>query len=274
MGYTSRVIYICIPAYNEAQTVGLLLWRIRKVFQDFQREYEIAVYDDGSADDTAEILKPYAEVLPLTVLGGKPHRGYGHAVDALCRWSAKRTRYARRDAAIILQADFTDRPEDIPELVKRFEGGADLVVGESSPESLPVPIRRTRRVARWMMRPFATVPGVADPFGTCRLFRISVLRDTFKRLGDTPLVTTDGWLANAEILLKTAPATRRIETVALTPRYDIRTRATRVRPLADTVALARFAPAARTLASVKPAPKSPQPPTSTRPVEQPAARPT
>jgi glycosyltransferase involved in cell wall biosynthesis len=253
------VIYICIPAYDEAATVGLLLWRIRKVFQEYQREYEIAVYNDGSTDDTAELLRPYGDVLPLTVLGDKTHRGYGHALDALCRWAAKRTRYARRDAAIILQADFTDRPEDIPELVKRFEGGADLVVGEPSLESFPVPLRRTRRLARWMLRPFASVPGVTDPFGSCRLFRISVLRDTIKRLGDAPLVTTDGWAANVELLLKTAPATRRIEVVATTPRYDIRTRPSRIRPVAATVALARFAPVARALATVKPAPKTPPP---------------
>jgi len=58
------VLYICIPAYNEAQTVGVLLWRIRKVFQEYSREYEILVFDDGSTDDTAETLKPYTEVLP------------------------------------------------------------------------------------------------------------------------------------------------------------------------------------------------------------------
>ena len=28
------VLYFCIPAYNEAPTVGLLLWRLRKVFQE------------------------------------------------------------------------------------------------------------------------------------------------------------------------------------------------------------------------------------------------
>ena len=54
------VLYICIPAYNEAQTIGVLLWRIRKVFQEYSREYEVLVYDDGSTDTTAETLEPYA----------------------------------------------------------------------------------------------------------------------------------------------------------------------------------------------------------------------
>src|SRR5438270_2990316 len=48
------LLYICIPAYDEAPTVGLLLWRIRKVFQEYPREYEIIVFNDGSTDATQE----------------------------------------------------------------------------------------------------------------------------------------------------------------------------------------------------------------------------
>src|SRR3712207_8535171 len=62
--FRSLVLYVCIPAYNEAPTVGVLLWRIRKMFQEFSREYEVVVYDDGSTDATADTLAPYREVLP------------------------------------------------------------------------------------------------------------------------------------------------------------------------------------------------------------------
>ena len=41
------MLYICIPAYNEESTIGVLLWRIRKVLQDFDREYELLVYNDA-----------------------------------------------------------------------------------------------------------------------------------------------------------------------------------------------------------------------------------
>jgi len=256
------VLYVCIPAYNEAPTVGVLLWRIRKMFQGFSREYEVVVYDDGSTDATAETLAPYREVLPLTLLGGSEHRGYAAALDALCRYVSKRTRYPRRDGAIFLQGDFTDRPEHIPELVKRFEGGADVVVAERSADSLqstPLPVRRLRRAAPWVLRPFVSIPGVQDPFGAMRLYRIAILRDLVKASGpERPLVAAEGWAANVELLMNAAAFARRVETVELDQRYDLRTRATRVRPLADSMSLFRFARSARSRRLTPPPPPPPR----------------
>jgi glycosyltransferase involved in cell wall biosynthesis len=234
------VLYICIPAYNEAQTIGVLLWRIRKVFQEYSREYEILVFNDGSTDATVEALTPYGEVLPLTVLGGRDHVGYARALDALCRAVSARTRYPRRDAMITLQADFTDQPEHLPELIKRFEGGADLVVGERSlGAATPAPVRRLRWIGSLAMRASRTVPGVADPFGSMRLYRISLIRDLIKEMGNEPIIQGQGWAANFELLRRTAPLARRLETVALEPRYDVRARESRVRPWADGLALFR-----------------------------------
>jgi glycosyltransferase involved in cell wall biosynthesis len=238
------VLYLCVPAYNEAPTVGLLLWRIRKVFQSYPREYEIIVFDDGSTDGTDEILQGYAEVLPLSVIGAKTHVGYARALDALCREVARRTRYPRRDAMITMQADFTDQPEHLPELIKRFEGGADLVLGERPPRpehaSPPKPVRWMRRVAPWMLRPFVSFPGVSDPFGSFRLYRITLLRDLLRHAGEEPIVQGTVWAANVDLLLRTAPLARRIETVALEPRYDLRPRESRIHPWTDALDLFRF----------------------------------
>jgi glycosyltransferase involved in cell wall biosynthesis len=240
------VLYICIPAYNEAPTVGLLLWRLRTVMQDFAREYEILVYNDGSTDGTAETLKSYTEVLPLTVLGGSRHVGYASALDALAREVSKRTRYPRRDGMLLMQADFTDRPEDLPELIKRFEGGADVVVGERQlSDAWPGPARMLRRVAPLILRPFVAVPNVKDPFGTLRIYRISVIRDLLKAAGDNPVMRTDGWAGNVELLVRSSRFARRIESIAFTPRYELRPRATRVRPWRSALALYRSARALR-----------------------------
>jgi hypothetical protein len=148
---------------------------------------------------------------------------------------------------VILQADFTDQPEHIPELVKRFEGGADLVVAERPAASaMPVSVQRLHRVAPWLLKPFVPLPeGVRDPFGSFRLYRISVVRDLLKESGSGPMLGEDGWAANAELLVKAARYARRVEAVALEPRYDLRTRESRVRPLANARTLFKFGWATR-----------------------------
>ncbi|MEP7381903.1 MAG: glycosyltransferase family 2 protein [Gemmatimonadota bacterium] len=240
------MLYICIPSFDEAPTVGVLLWKIRKVFQEFSREYEILVYNDASTDATAETLQAYTKVLPLTILGSEQRVGYASALATLCRTAAERTRYARRDAVITLQADFTDQPEHIPELVKRFEGGADVVVAETEPGVRgPKAVQRMRQLAPWALRWSIKTPGVKDPFGSLRLYRVSVLRDAFKLAGDKPLIAGEGWAANVDLLLATTPHARRVETVAMAPQYDLRPRETRVKPMADVMALYRFGREAR-----------------------------
>ena len=238
--YFASMLYICIPTYNEAPTIGVLLWRLRKMFQDYSREYEVLIYDDASTDATGEILEPYANVLPLTVLRGEKRRGYGHALQALCKEVARRTHYARRDALVVMQGDFTDQPDVLPELVKRFEGGADIVVAERSIESMPTPVRRLTRMAPWMIRPFVGKSDIEDPFNSFRLYRISLLKEFLKSSGDAPFITTDGWAANVELLVKLMPLARRIERVPVVSRYDIRPRESRIRPMPDAWSLYKY----------------------------------
>ena len=256
------MLRICIPVHNEATTIGVLLWRLRAVFQGFSREYDVVVYDDASSDGTAEVLEPYRSVMPLTVLRGNGHRGYAASIDALVRHVAADDEYARRDAMVLLQGDFTESPEHLPELVKRFEGGADLVaVHRIVSDATPRDERRLRRWGRWAITPFLRMPPVADPFTGFRLVRISVLRDLLKALGASPVCAGEGWAANIDFALNVTPFARRIENVEFAPRYDVRQRASRRRGWPDVVALFHWARAARR--SVRPAPGG-------KPMEQPA----
>ncbi len=239
------MLYITIPSYNEAPTVGMLLWRIRKVFQEYSREYEVLVYDDASTDGTREALEPYAKVMPLTMLGDRKQVGYARAVEALLRAVSERTRYPRRDAAILMQADFTDQPEHLPELVKRFEGGADVVaaervVGPLAPEAVRKLARLTRLLPSvWPIRAFVTVPGVKDPFAGLRLLRISVVRDLLQERGDPAFTDAAVCAVNVELTRAAVRLARRVETVQLEPRWALRPRASRVRPWTDALELVR-----------------------------------
>ncbi len=224
------MIYVCIPSYNEAQTVGLLLWKIRQVFTAFPREYQLVVADDGSTDATSEVLAPYARVLPLTVITHQKRAGYAATVEALLRLAVERTDRPKRDCAIVMHADFAHDAGALPDLVRRVESGADLVVAEGSLAGEPSRSRRLlRRWAPLLLRGRVQVPGVYDLVSGFAAFRLVTLRNALR---DEPgrLLRTEGWASNAELLARTARHARRIESVTVTERHDLRHRQSRIEP--------------------------------------------
>ena len=256
------MLYICIPVFNEAPTVGLVLWKLRKALQEHSREYEVVIYDDGSTDGTRETLAPYADLLPLTIIGTPKRQGYAAALEGLVRHVTTATRYPRRDAMVILQGDLTDQPDDVAELTRRFEGGADVVVAERAPGPMPEAVQKLRKYSGWMSRrgtvkllgaervvrpALFEVPGVTDPFGSLRLFRISVLKDLVKASGSQRIVQSEGWAANAELLLRVLSHARRLDSVQATQRFDLRPRESRVKPWADARALFSFSRTAKSI---------------------------
>jgi len=224
------MIYICVPSHDEGPTVGLLLWKIRKVFEEFPREYQFLVGDDASTDGTSEILEPYQKVLPLTVVRSEARLGYARTVERLLRLALERTDRPKRDAAILIHADFGHGPEFIPELVRRLESGADLVVTEATLTGGPT--RGERLVRRWaplLLRRAIRIPGVRDITSGFAAFRLSVLRQAFRHPSGT-ILQTEGWAANAELLGRAAAHARQIEAVATVERRDLRPREPRWEP--------------------------------------------
>jgi glycosyltransferase involved in cell wall biosynthesis len=222
------MIYVCIPSYNEAPTVGLLLWKVRQVFAGFPREYQMLVLDDGSDDATAEVLERYTRVLPLTVIRHQTRRGYAASVEELLRQAVDRTDRPKRDAAILMHADFAHGPNFIPDLVRRIESGADIVIAESKLEGEPSRARRlVRRLAPVVLRGAVTVPGVSDVVSGFAIFRLITLRNAFRNQ-PSPLLTTEGWAANAELYDRAARHARRLETIDTIERRDLRQRPSRM----------------------------------------------
>jgi len=229
------VIYIAIPAHNESRTLGVLLWKIRKVMAGFGRDYEIVVLDDASDDGTAEVLARYARALPLRTVRAEQRLGYGPAVERLLRDVVDRSAYPKRDVAVTLQADFTENPEDLVDMVKAIEGGADLVAGRvvDAGSALPKPLRIARRLAGIFLGKALRRAPVADPLSGFRAYRVIVVKKAIRELAEgTPLLASRGWGANLELLAKVAPHARRIEESPFRVEFSHRERESRFRSVA------------------------------------------
>ena len=197
---------------------------------EFGRDYEVLVLDDASTDGTSDALGRYRRVLPLCVLKAESHTGYAGAVQRLLRRGLKRTSYPKRDAAVLLQADFTESPDYMVPLIKALEGGADVVAGVVDVNGRPAPraVRVARRMAPWVLgRAFGGAP-VSDPLSGFRAYRLIVLKKALAEFTGRPFLTTDGWASNVELLGLVAPHARRIVEAPLTLRYDVGGRPSRL----------------------------------------------
>lgn len=236
------MIYVCIPAHNEAATVGVLMWKVRRVLGEFGRDYRIVVHDDASTDGTGDVLTRYRRSLPLTILRSEERLGYARSVDRLLRHVVADAAYPKRDCAVVLQGDFTERPEDVVSLVKSIEGGADIVAGAVPAEAhLPKAMRRARRFARLVLGGTWRKAPVSDPVTGMRAYRIIVLRKALRDVpDDQPVVGSEGWAANLEFLRFLAPHARRISEVPLEMRYDLQMRPSRFQAVRTLLSLTRL----------------------------------
>lgn len=227
------MIYICIPSHNEEQTVGVVLWKIRQVMAELGRDYQLLVADDGSTDRTAEVLEPYTRVLPLTVMRSAECRGYAASLEMLLREAVARSKYPRRDAAVVLQADFTEDPEHIGVLLKRLESGADIVASNPASENGREPLLRrwARAWAGRVVRKLTWPDDVRDPLTGFCAYRISTIRQAIAAREGARLLSCEGGAANAELLRAAAPHARRIDAVEFTPKRERLQRPSRFRPL-------------------------------------------
>lgn len=225
------MIYICIPTHDEATTLGPLLWKVRRVLGGMSREFRIVIFDDASTDTTDEVLARYKGMLPMDVMRSDTRVGYGTAVDRMLRFALEHSDYPKRDAAIVLQADYTDDPGALEELVKAIEGGADIVAG--SVDSLtdaaaPKGVVWARRLAPWVLgQAWESAP--ADPICGLRAYRLIVIRKAL-RDDDSALATSDEpWAANLELLHRLVREARRIDQTPIAVHYQMHARPSRFR---------------------------------------------
>lgn len=112
------LISIVIPAYNEEDTIRDVLDDVLKTMVDNKIYHvELIVANNGSSDRTAEIAsETFAYVI------SEPNKGKGLAL-------AKGFKESHGDIIVMLDADGSHDPKDIPLLIKKLKEGYGMVIG-------------------------------------------------------------------------------------------------------------------------------------------------
>lgn len=117
-----KKISIVVPVYNEQDNLKEFHKRITAIMNDTDYDYNLVFVDDGSKDSSAFILKQLVE--------GDNHveayllsRNYGHQMALTCGLDN-----ADGDAVITMDGDLQHPPELLPELIRLWEEGSEIVM--------------------------------------------------------------------------------------------------------------------------------------------------
>jgi len=114
---------VVIPAYNESDRIRPTLDEIIRHAQEQNWDTEILVVDDGSRDDTAEIVRAYSREHPQIQLIQNPgNRGKGFSVR-------NGMLYARGDICLFTDADLSSPISEAEKLFDAIRHGADIAIG-------------------------------------------------------------------------------------------------------------------------------------------------
>jgi glycosyltransferase involved in cell wall biosynthesis len=112
-----------LPVYNEAENLPELHATMTAVLGEFGRSYEILYVDDGSHDQSFEVLRELQRTdSHLRVVRLRRNFGQTPAMSAGFR-------FARGQIILPMDADLQNDPRDIPRLVAKIEEGYDVVSG-------------------------------------------------------------------------------------------------------------------------------------------------
>ena len=116
-------ISVIIPVFNEEENIKLLHERLTISLSELGRDYEIIYVDDGSTDDSFDLLEKAAENDEgVTVIQLSRNFGQTAAIAA-------GVDHARGKLVILMDADLQNDPADIATLLNKLEEGYDLVSG-------------------------------------------------------------------------------------------------------------------------------------------------
>ena len=119
-----KIVSVVVPIFNEVGMVKEIYNRVNKVFENIDDyNYELVFFDDGSTDGTRQAIENLSSE-HKEVKGVFYSRNFGYLKNTFyC------VQQAKGDCAIILHADLQNPPELIPEFIKKWENGAQVVLG-------------------------------------------------------------------------------------------------------------------------------------------------
>jgi len=212
MGIGKMNFCVLIPSFNEANTIGGLVIKLKK------RGIATYVVDDGSTDDTFSAARGAGAI----VVRYSANRGKGAAVREGFRYILKEG----FEAALVMDGDDQHEVSSIDDFFRRMdETGADIIIGNRMIDASSMPYVRkiTNRFMSWLIY---RVSGQKVPDSQCgfRLIKRGVLENV--------KLESDNFQIESELIIKAARKGFKIESVPIRAIYG--NEKSKINPIVDT----------------------------------------
>jgi dolichyl-phosphate beta-glucosyltransferase len=219
---TTCFLSIIVPAYNEAKRLPNSLPQIIEFVRGQDYPIEVIVVDDGSTDQTADIVREFQKEVSFITLLQVEHGGKGHAVRAGMM-------QANGEYLFLCDSDLSMPIGEITKFLPPALDGYDVAIASREIEGAhrynePAYRHLMGRVFNLIVRVLA-VYGIHDTQAGFKCFQRDAARQLF------PLQSIDGWGFDVEILFVAQSHGMRIVEVPINWYYANRSQ---VRPIQDT----------------------------------------
>lgn len=140
------LVTLLVPVFNEEKAVGLFIETVEEKLQGQDFDFDYLFIDDGSSDDTLEILSEFSKKnhkIKVIVLS----RNFGKEAAMTAGIDQ-----AKGDALVPIDVDLQDPPEVIIDFVKHWRSGYDVVYGQRSSRGAEGFVKRFS--SQWFYRVF------------------------------------------------------------------------------------------------------------------------
>lgn len=216
------MIFIVLPAYNEEMTIQPLLEAIRENMEESQLPYKVIVVNDGSTDNTLEVVRQASLFGHVMIIEHQKNMGLAEALKTGLLKAVNEAR--NKDIIVTMDSDNTHMPGLIIRMMRMIREGHDVVIASRYQKgSRIVGVPFFRRVLSFcagiIFRILFHMKGVKDYTTGYRAYRYEVIKKMFDSYGDN-FISQSGFSCMADILLKMRNYPFVIGEVPIVLRYD------------------------------------------------------
>lgn len=235
-------VWLVLPAFNEAANLPALLDGVERLAAVTPSlDLQVVVVDDGSTDDTLGVARARRKVEVSLV---EHPRNLGLAAGFRSGLLHACGRAEPQDVVVVMDADNSHLPEQIPQLLERLDAGADVAIASryrrgASIRGLAGHRRLLSTAMSGLFRLVYPVEGVRDYSCGFRAYRAGVLQDAYRELGER-LFEQQGFACMVAMLLRLDARGARFAEIPLDLRYDRKVGASKMKvgaTIARTLAL-------------------------------------